>query len=359
MPMNPCPCYASQFTMHLCDRAGWHVKDNITGHLVGYTNGTWPWATPAASKIDGADGINFPPGVKADTTLKLWLDAAARSVPLEKKGETSIMDIPVWKFGPPKSFWQDASTNPDNKDYYMHAGDGLLNLTSVQHNAPIFASRPHFLGCRENLDKLEGVDAPDETLHDFALLVEPITGLAMGGAGRVQLNIQIGPVNYNTNATNQSDPNSEVKNFPNVTPALLPLFWVEDGGVMTSAQADEWKGMVGKAVGTMGWYRWVAGVLGVILLLGGAFTCLVGGGCVGGNDAEYEEKPRIAMPSWTGIASVVVNLVLIAVFIVMTGVVAASLAGGEEGPPASFDRVQERLLQRKASLLAELAKLED
>ena len=53
----------------------------------------------------------------------------------------------------------------------------MLNLTAVfVQNAPIFASKPHFLdadpGYRDNVTGL----VPDRSIHDSNLDIEPITG---------------------------------------------------------------------------------------------------------------------------------------------------------------------------------------
>ena len=61
--------------------------------------------------------------------------------------------------------------------FYPNGPSGVLNLTSVfPENAPVFASKPHFLdafaGYRANVS---GMD-PDRSLHDSHLDVEPITG---------------------------------------------------------------------------------------------------------------------------------------------------------------------------------------
>ena len=68
------------------------------------------------------------------------------------------------------------SANQD-RGFYPNGPNGVLNLTAVfEENAPVFASKPHFLDADPSyLDHIMGLN-PEASLHDSYLDVEPITG---------------------------------------------------------------------------------------------------------------------------------------------------------------------------------------
>ena len=90
--------------------------------------------------------------------------------------DKKLYDITVYRFALPKDELISANQDPG---FYANGPNGLLNLTAVfEENAPVFASKPHFLdaapGYQDNVTGME----PDRSLHDSYLDVEPITGYA-------------------------------------------------------------------------------------------------------------------------------------------------------------------------------------
>ena len=88
--------------------------------------------------------------------------------------DESLYGIGLYRFNLPAVELLNTSQDPG---FYPNGPSGVLNLTSVfPENAPVFASKPHFLdafaGYRANVS---GMD-PDRSLHDSHLDVEPITG---------------------------------------------------------------------------------------------------------------------------------------------------------------------------------------
>mmetsp|Transcript_23178 Transcript_23178/g.42256 ORF Transcript_23178/g.42256 Transcript_23178/m.42256 type:complete len:647 (-) Transcript_23178:80-2020(-) len=172
------------------------------------------WATPAAAKIDGSLGMRFPLGVKPDSKLKLWVDSWYRAVDLQHVGDVTIKGIPLLRFRPQPEVWADASKNAANAVYFQNAGDGLLNQTSTSHGASVFISQPYFLGASDKLrEAVVGLKVPNEGEHSFEVAIEPITGLVMGGAGRIQVNYFVEPCG---------------ERLPLLKPVMLPAAWIED-----------------------------------------------------------------------------------------------------------------------------------
>ena len=130
----------------------------------------------------------FPPSlipslVASPPPLPLSLPASLPhlpSLPSRRSGYFSYLEdkkpygITLYRFALPRDELVSANQDPG---FYANGPDGLLNLTAVfEENAPVFASKPHFLDAdpsyRNNVTGLE----PDRSLHDSYLDVEPITG---------------------------------------------------------------------------------------------------------------------------------------------------------------------------------------
>jgi len=227
------------------------------------------WATKAASTIRGVDGTNFPPFLAKDQELEIWVDQLMRAVPLEHTGETTQKGIKLWTYAAKDSFFANATENPANAPYYQNGARGLLNVSHVQHLAPVWLSKPHFLdveGSAALLGAVEGISPPSRPDHDFSIYVEPTTGMVMGGAGRLQANVELSSLSYVNVGTGKT-----VTVFPNLKSLLMPVAWMADGGLVSEAQAKQFKTSAGLAVSLESWLPWVSGIIGGLLVLFAGF----------------------------------------------------------------------------------------
>ena len=68
--------------------------------------------------------------------------------------------------------------------------NGLLDISSCR-GAPIIISAPHFLyGSPELLDYVKGLE-PDLSKHESYIDVDPVTGIALKGRKRLQINVYV------------------------------------------------------------------------------------------------------------------------------------------------------------------------
>ena len=86
----------------------------------------------------------------------------------------TLYGINLYRYVLPRDELVSANQDPG---FYANGPNGLLNLTAVfEENAPVFASKPHFLDADKGyLNNVTGMD-PVRSLHDSNLDVEPITG---------------------------------------------------------------------------------------------------------------------------------------------------------------------------------------
>ena len=113
----------------------------------------------------------LPPSLPVCTLLSLLLH---RSAYFSYQKDESLYDIGLYRFVFPAVELLNTSQDPG---FYPNGPSGVLNLTSVfPENAPVFASKPHFLDAFAGYwANVSGMD-PDRYLHDSHLDVEPITG---------------------------------------------------------------------------------------------------------------------------------------------------------------------------------------
>ena len=88
--------------------------------------------------------------------------------------DKTLYGITIYRFVLPKEELNSSNQDPG---FYANGPSGVLNLTAVfEENAPVFASKPHFLDAdRSYVRNVVGMD-PVRSLHDSYLDIEPITG---------------------------------------------------------------------------------------------------------------------------------------------------------------------------------------
>ena len=116
--------------------------------------------------------------------------------------------------------------------------------------APLFVSKPHFLDADPYYQSLVLGLSPNRTLHDTNVYVEPLSGITMQSYKRLQITIQV-----NVSLL-----------YPHMSPAFVPVIWVEESGSITPQLASQFTGQVYTALDVSKALQW-AGVIGGSLLL--------------------------------------------------------------------------------------------
>jgi len=206
------------------------------------------WATAEANRVHGSDGSYFEKESiskrKPLTVYNPFLRRAVNLTPvsttkLETRSRTkskmkSSLDTVKYNFDP--ITWRNATEHTKNKDYYQFGPTGLINMTAASYGLKLFISKPHFLDADVNLiSNLEGMEAPNRTLHDsvfelhrqtgkaigrFTFIVYSLTrniGVPCGMLNRLQVNALMAPVKIDAFHT-------EMKKL---IPNYMPILWME------------------------------------------------------------------------------------------------------------------------------------
>eukprot|EP01126_Amoeba_proteus_P015334 TRINITY_DN1689_c0_g1_i2.p1 TRINITY_DN1689_c0_g1~~TRINITY_DN1689_c0_g1_i2.p1 ORF type:complete len:306 (+),score=53.99 TRINITY_DN1689_c0_g1_i2:874-1791(+) len=158
------------------------------------------WNSSNANLVAGSDGRGFKIDIKGNESLLVFSDQLYRKLNFKWNDTTLLENIPVNHYLLDTFTW--ANSSMGNPDYFLNAPSGLLNFTSVVESlrgapAPIFLSLPLFLHADraylQDIELLPPHNQPNPTEHDIEIFVEPLSGITLKAAKRIQFNVKLDP----------------------------------------------------------------------------------------------------------------------------------------------------------------------
>ncbi|XP_072117013.1 lysosome membrane protein 2-like isoform X3 [Mobula birostris] len=155
------------------------------------------WASNTSNMINGTDGATFHPLIKKDEALYIFAPDICRSLYLTFEKEVQVKGISAYRFTIPKEIFAIDNLSIEGFCPAMNCHlSGVLNISVCKQGVPIFISSPHFYNGDEKLvSDIVGMK-PDMEAHQTFLDLEPMTGIPIRAAKRMQLNIHIQAVDY-------------------------------------------------------------------------------------------------------------------------------------------------------------------
>ncbi|GIL50309.1 hypothetical protein Vafri_6517 [Volvox africanus] len=199
------------------------------------------WGPNCSEPVRGTDAFQFRPNLDRNSVLWVWIAELFRSAELFHVADEELYGIGLFRFIPnPK----EAEPDPCHHQFIR----GLANVTvpmavgpsgngssEAAHGVPLLMSLPHYCLVDEAVSAaLEGIFC-DPAHHGIFLDVEPITGITMRAAKRLQLSSQL-----TTSARGTLEP------FIG-TSLILPIFWAEEASQISGVQAASFRGSVYRA----------------------------------------------------------------------------------------------------------------
>nr|KAG5697775.1 hypothetical protein BaRGS_026732 [Batillaria attramentaria] len=191
------------------------------------------WTTAQANAINGSDGTLYPPFVDTSQSYYLFSSDLCRSLVIKYSDTYTLKGIDLARFKVPReafvnvSYGQGFCTPNDNC-----LPSGLLNASVCRQNAPIVFSLPHFLdGDPDIRNRVIGMN-PNRAEHQSVIDIEPITGVVMNAAKRLQINAFI------TNISHIQD----TRNFHQYV--VLPILWLDESATIDDKSAHDFKSEV-------------------------------------------------------------------------------------------------------------------
>lgn len=179
------------------------------------------------------------PNIGRNDTINVWLDSGARYVETTYTRDIQVKGVNAYQFRPsPFNFDLNYVTN---HTFFNHIY-GLANETQYHQYGPVFISPPHFYGYDQLrtmfpiVGMVEGDKYIDGSFADF----EPISGIAVRGAERLQVNVMT-PYFPLSDSPHLYDWNSVKMPFSIKPGTLVPVMWFERRSELTDSQASDLK----------------------------------------------------------------------------------------------------------------------
>ncbi|KAF8765006.1 Scavenger receptor class B member 1 like protein [Argiope bruennichi] len=174
------------------------------------------WANDSCNSINGTNAELGPPLFENQKRYSFFQPLACRSLTFDYTGEHVHKGVTSKRFQNTYKIFATEKINPENycfiKDKKQRSG--VLDIGSCQYDAPVYLSFPHFyLADATYFLAVDGV-IPDEDIHKSYIDVEPVTGVSISLAIRVQVNLKL-------------DRNKRLHQFENITSGIYPVFWTE------------------------------------------------------------------------------------------------------------------------------------
>ena len=125
--------------------------------------------------------------------MTAFIDDVQRSFDLVYTGKVKHLNTLAFRYRVENSTFLNASVNPKNANYGSWCPNGLIYLGPTQYpEIPVFGSKPHYLDGDPALRECcNGMTAPNRTIHDITLDIEPTTGANIQVKQILQINVQV------------------------------------------------------------------------------------------------------------------------------------------------------------------------
>lgn len=186
-------------------------------------------------RVRGGDSMIYPPSVSKDSSFEIFSTDICRTVKLSYAGEGTYEGIKGYRFEPSEDTFYPVTPNVENDCYCTKRTlnpkgepscylDGIVDVMDC-FGAPLLLSFPHFLYAEKYLNGVRNLAAPNKSIHEIYLLLEPNTGIPLQGKKRVQLNVVLRPISHMPFAANLPE-------------TVLPLLWIDEGAELTQDLID-------------------------------------------------------------------------------------------------------------------------
>lgn len=237
---------------------------------------TYPptWKSGLANRVFGTDGTQFARGLEEGAVVNAYVSQLTRTVTLGNVNNEKVKfkNIDMLHLTLPDVYLGNATEYPFNGDFYMLGYRGMANLTATGR-PDFYVSKPHFMDAApELINSITGIPVGTKAAHDTYLNVEPISGVTMQAAKRLQLSVRLtSEIALVPNATGQYNPFLWGGGLPNPggMGQYMPIYWAEEYGEISDASADSFvAGVYGGQMASMGIY--IAGEVAACALVVGS-----------------------------------------------------------------------------------------
>lgn len=167
----------------------------------------------ACGKIYGSGGEIFPRNLKP-TFISLFSPEMCRTGRFNFVKNETVKGIPGYKFVVGDEVFDNGARLEQNVCYDNSLPSGILNVSACKEHSPVYLSLPHFYYADPYyVNAVEGLH-PERDKHELYMTLEPTTGLILDLSARMQINVQLQPL----------EGFGEFANLPHL---IFPVLWFE------------------------------------------------------------------------------------------------------------------------------------
>lgn len=221
------------------------------------------WTSDECNMINGTIGTSFHPVITKNDMLYIFSSDLCRSLYTVYEEDVTVKGITGYRFVPPSSVFANLTVNPDNAGFCVPAGNclgsGLLNVSVCKEGAPIIMSSPHFYQADEKFAQDIFGMTPNKEEHQTAIDINPLTGVVLQAAKRLQINVYV----------------EQIPNFSqtgNVRTVVFPVAYLNESATIDDAAAKKLKG-IGVQQNVVENIPFM--LIGLAIIVGGIFMFLV------------------------------------------------------------------------------------
>lgn len=183
--------------------------------------------------LRGSAGEFYPPIKEKTEPISIFMADLCRSISLDYDEEKSIHGITGYKYRGGEKTVDNGTIYPENKCFSSGESvpSGVMNVSACRFGSPVFMSFPHYYGADPYyLSQVEGMN-PSIDKHEFYITLEPMTGIPLDVAARLQINMLIRPV-----------PN--VSLYQHAPHIFFPVLWFEQKVQIPGEMASDIKTVI-------------------------------------------------------------------------------------------------------------------
>ncbi|XP_005810075.1 lysosome membrane protein 2-like [Xiphophorus maculatus] len=188
------------------------------------------WTSDECNMINGTNGASFHPIISKNEVLHMFSSDLCRSLYAIYTNDVTVKNIPGYRFVPPFEVFANMTVNPANAGFCVPSGNclgsGLLNVSMCKQGAPIIMSSPHFYQADEKFVQDVFGMRPNKDEHQTAIDINPLTGIILQAAKRVQINVYVEKI-------------ARFSETGNVRTVVFPVVYLNESALIDDASAKK------------------------------------------------------------------------------------------------------------------------
>jgi lysosome membrane protein 2 len=192
----------------------------------------------------------------------IFIGEAMRVVNFTLGPEVTFKGIKLRRYIIDHNQLMNATTILANANYRHDGPDGLIPIRMLRRGADLWLSQPRFMNSAPWVrSNMQSFPAPDASIHETFVDVEPLSGALMFGRKRLQANFRLDASIFDGAINRKMFDSATIKTF------FIPLYWVQEGGEIEDEDAADFRSGIYDTRDLSDIVQIVALAVGIVLLI--------------------------------------------------------------------------------------------